>query len=210
MKLILLLLPLAATAQWLSIGVTGGVPVSPHSQTNPSVPNGPNDFYQKPYAVGPSAGFRLPWHLSIEAGMLYERFHRDSSEGITPIKGTGSTNFGFTQTLAANAWLFPLLVRYRIGRHPFVEAGTTLRHLGVFSGQGIQYDFYLHPNPASFTFDPDKALDVALTAGAGLHFPVWRLNLAPEIRYLHWTAAYQQPAQDQAMLMLTISYPVHK
>jgi hypothetical protein len=40
----------------------------------------PNNFYQKPYAVGPMVDFDLPWHVSIEVGMLYERFHRDVSQ----------------------------------------------------------------------------------------------------------------------------------
>jgi hypothetical protein len=213
LKFILFFLPLAATAQWLTVGVTGGVPVSSHTTTYPASPNGPNDLYQKPYAVGPAIEVKLPLNLSVEAGILYQRFHMNSSEGITPIKGTGSANFGFTQNLAANAWLFPLLVKYNIGHHsltPFVEAGATLRHLGVFNGAGIQYDFFLHPNPATFTFDPGKALDVAVTAGAGVRFHAWLVDVAPEIRYLHWTAAYEQPAQDQAMLMLTVSFPGRK
>src|ERR1017187_294042 len=76
---------LQGNAQWLSIGVTGGVPVSPQSANyrsatidlNPSSSNqgtsdvtflAPNDFYQKPYAVGPTVEVNLPWHLSLEAG----------------------------------------------------------------------------------------------------------------------------------------------
>ncbi len=64
--LVLLAFSLSANSQWVSVGVSGGVPVSPHSaiyqpQTlllNPTSSNlaandvtvqAPNDFYQKPY-----------------------------------------------------------------------------------------------------------------------------------------------------------------
>jgi len=67
----------------------------------------PNDFYQKPYAVGPTVDVNLPWNISFETGMLYERFHRDISEGVTPTRGTGGINFGFVTSVAANAFSFP-------------------------------------------------------------------------------------------------------
>lgn len=172
----------------------------------------PNDFYQKPYAVGPTVEISLPWNLSLEAGMLYERFHRDMSEGITPIRG-GGADFGYVTGVAANAFAFPLLVKYSFGHRrikPFFETGATLRHLGVFSGEGIQIDFYLQPNAAAFQFDPGKPLDVAVTAGGGFRYRLGMVDLIPEIRYLHWTAQYEQPVQNQAMLTLTVAFPVRR
>jgi hypothetical protein len=114
---VLLVFSVNGNSQWLSLGVTGGVPVSPQSAAygpatirfNPSSSGqgtsdvtfqAPNDFYQKPYAVGPTVEISLPWHLSLEAGMLYERFHQDVSEGITPSTG-GGVNFGFIASVAA-------------------------------------------------------------------------------------------------------------
>lgn len=173
----------------------------------------PNDFYQKPYAVGPTVEFRLPWSLSLEAGMLYERFHQDLSEGITPSKGGGSVNFGYVTGIAANAFAFPLLARYTVGHRrlkPFFEAGATLRHLGEFSGEGLQLDFYLHANPAAFRFAPGKPVDVAVTVGAGVRYRVATVDVVPEIRYLHWTAQYEQPVRNQAMLMLTVVFPASR
>jgi hypothetical protein len=172
----------------------------------------PNDFYQKPYAVGPTLELNLPWNLSLEAGMLYERFHRDASEGITPLS-VGGVNFGYVSSTAANAFLFPLLARYNLGRHrirPFLEAGSTLRHLDTFHGRGIQLDFYLHPSATVFEVDPGKALDVAVTLGGGFRYRVAMVDLVPEIRYLHWTAQYEQPAQNQAMFMLTVAFPARR
>jgi hypothetical protein len=221
----------SGNSQWLSFGVTGGVPVSPHSaayrsgtiELNPSSSDSspyvnnvtfqaPNDFYQKPYAVGPAVEVNLPWRFSLEVGMLYERFHRDMSEGITPIKGDG-VNFGYVASVAANAFAFPLLAKYSFSRRrmtPFIDAGATLRHLDLFNGDGIQLDVYLHPNSTAFRFDPGKAVDVAVTAGAGLRYRVSLVDVVPEIRFLHWTAQYEQPVANQAMLILTIAFPVRR
>jgi hypothetical protein len=222
----LVVFSLQGNSQWLSVGVTGGVPVSPHSATyssaiilvNPSSSDqatsdvtlqAPNDFYQKPYAVGPTVEINLPWRFSLQEGMLYERFHQDVSEGITPSR-EGGVNFGFITSVAANAFSFPLLARYNFARHrikPFIEAGATLRHLGTFTGEGIQLDFHLHPNSTAFQFDPGKAVDVAVTGGVGFRYRVAIVDVVPEIRILHWTAQYEQPAQNQAMLTLTFTFP---
>jgi hypothetical protein len=229
---VLFVISLNGNAQWLSLGVTGGVPVSPHAafysaatiSLNPSSsdqPNatnlvtfqGPNDFYQKPYAVGPALEVNLPLRLSLGIGMLYERFHRDMSEGITPIRGGGNVIFGYVTSVAANAFAFPLLVKYNFSHpriRPFIEAGATLRHLGNFEGEGFQLDIHLHPTARRFRFDPDKAVDVAVTVGAGLRYRLGLADVVPEVRYLHWTAQYEQPAQDQAMLMLTVSFPARR
>ena len=216
-------------AHWLSVGVTGGVPVSPQSATyypatidlNPSSSNqstgnvmfqAPNDFYQKPYAVGPSVEFNLPLNCSLEVGMLYERFHRDMSEGITPLTG-GGVNFGYVTSVAADAFSFPLLAKYNFGHRrvkPFIEAGATLRHLDDFNGQGIQLDFYLHASAAAFQFNPGKAVDVAVTAGGSVRYRVGPVDVVPEIRFLHWTALYEQPVQNQVMLMVTVAFPARR
>jgi hypothetical protein len=223
--LVLFIFSLKGNAQWLSVGVTGGVPVSPQSATYGSATirlnssssdqgsvvefQAPNDFYQKPFAVGPMVEISLPWRLSLEVGMLYERFHRDVSEGIMPSNGS-LANFGYITSVAANAFSFPLLAKYNFAHRrikPFIEAGATLRHLGNFTGEGIQLDFFLHPSTTTFQFDPGKAVDVAVTAGAGFRYRVAVVDVVPEIRYLHWTAQYEQPVQNQAMLMLTLTFP---
>lgn len=134
-------LSLNASSQWLSLGVTGGIPVSPHTATYPPATitlrpssnepasaiffQAPNDYCQKPYAVGPTLDVNLPWNISLEAGMLYERFHREVSEGITPSKGTASVNFGYVSSVAGNAFLFPLFAKYNRGH----------RRIKLFFGQ---------------------------------------------------------------------------
>src|ERR1035441_9634824 len=101
------LLPCLATAQSVSVGVTGGVPISPHSQNygpgcfdrGPLI-CGPNDFFVKPYSIGPIVGVNLRWGISAEVGFLYERFHQDLAHGLIAPTGAMSTsakNIAFPQ-----------------------------------------------------------------------------------------------------------------
>ncbi|MDR3701472.1 MAG: hypothetical protein P4L56_17625 [Candidatus Sulfopaludibacter sp.] len=211
---------LATPAQTLSLGVSAGVPISPHSQnygqgciSATQGPCGSNDFYARPYAVGPVAGIGIRWGVSIQAGALYERFHIDQTRGLTVGRGSGSVDFGHQYSVGANAWLFPLLLRYTRGRgriSPFVNAGATLRHLGVFTGNGTQLDFYLQPHPATFQISTGRDLDAAVTAGTGLKWRAAIFDIAPEVRFLHWTSSYYQPAQNQAMLIVAITFPLQR
>jgi hypothetical protein len=173
---------------------------------------GPNDFSVKPYAIGAEADVNLPLGISAEIGLLYERFHMDLTEGLTAPHG-GPVHFGQQYGVSANGWLFPLLLKYTFGRRkfaPFVDAGTTLRHLGSFDGQGIQLDFNLQPQPTSVHIEYDRAVDVAITVGAGLRWRVSVIDIAPEVRFLHWTSQYDQPVQNQAMLMLGLTFPARR
>jgi len=214
--LVMALLLGPAPAQWISAGVAGGVPISPHSQDDapgclgPGASNcSPNDFFVKPYAIGPIVDVNFPYGFSVEGGFLYERFHKDLTQGFTAPHG-GLVNFGHSYSASAGAWLFPLLLKYTFGRHritPFVDAGATLRHLGAFDGKGVQLDFYLQPQPTVIHIENDRDLDVAITAGAGVRWRVGPMDVSPEIRFLHWTSQHYQPAQNQAMLMLGLTFP---
>lgn len=213
------LLPCFAPAQPISVGVTGGVPVSPHSQNygqgcfdrGPLI-CGPNDFFVKPYAIGPVVDVNLPRGISAEVGFLYERFHIDLAEGLTAPHG-GAVNFGQKYSVSADGWLFPFLLKYTFGRRrvaPFADAGATLRHLGPFDGKGIQLDFYLQPQPTSVHIESGRDLDVAITAGAGLRWRISVIDITSEIRFLHWTSQYYQPVQNRAMLMFGLTFPARR
>jgi hypothetical protein len=96
--------------------------------------------------------------------------------------------------VSADAWLFPFLLKYTLGRRtvaPLGDAGATLRHLGPFDVKGIQ-------------------LDIAITAGAGLRWRISVIGITPEIRFLHWTSRYNEPAQNEAMLMFGFTFPVQR
>lgn len=216
---LLLLAPVLAPAQPFSFGVSGGVPISSHRQDSgqgcisPQGPCGPNDFYVKPYAVGPAIAVNLPAGISLHAEALYERFHIDQTQGLTVGRGSGFVDFGHQDGVKANAWTFPLLLRYTRGRGhvaPFVDAGATLRHLGVFTGTGTQLDFYLQPHTTTFRVDSGRDLDIAETVGGGVAWRVGPLAIAPEVRFLHWTSSYFQPAQNQVMLMVGVTFPARR
>ena len=212
-------------AQPIAVGVRAGVPLSPESQDNPALTQaacggyannvvcGPNELEARPYAVGPTVEVFLPFRLSVEADALYRRFHQDISTGLLVPHG-GSVSFGTRAGLASDGWLFPLLLKYSPIQRKFSffgTAGATLRHLGSFDGQGFTLDFSEAPLPAQpFHIETGRDLDAALTFGAGVRFRVTALDFSPEIRFLHWTSAYYQPAQNQAMLMLGITFPARK
>jgi len=215
--LVWLLFSSMAAAQPVSFGAAGGVPVSPRSENHgegcfdrgPPV-CGPNDFFAKPYAAGATIAVQLPWAFSAESGFLYERFHKDLAQGLTVGRGSNTVNFGEKYSVAADGWLFPFLLGRTFGRRrmaPFIKAGATLRHLGAFAGRGIELDFNLQPQPVNVHIASGRDLDAAITAGAGLRCRVGALDVAPEIRFLHWTSGYYQPAQNEAMLMVGVSFP---
>jgi len=213
------LLPCLAPAQAISVGVTGGVPISPHSESyspecfdHGSPICGPNGFFVKPYSIGPTIDVKIRWGISAQVGFQYERFHQDLTRGLTPFHG-GIVNFGEKYSVSANGWLFPLLLKYTLGRRrvaPFADAGATLRHLGPFDGKGVQLDYYYQPQPISIHFDSGRNLDVAITAGAGLKWRISVVDITPEIRFLRWTSLYYQPVQNQAMLMLGLTFPARR
>ena len=126
----------------------------------------------------------------------------------------GSVNFtDLALQISTNTAGKPVLLKYGIARRrftPFVEAGATLRHLSALNGQGVQVDFYLQPKPATFHIEAGSGPDVAITAGGGVRWRLLAFDLAPKIRYLHWTSAGYQPVRNQAMLMLGISFPARK
>jgi hypothetical protein len=222
--LVFCLLPQFGLSQPLAFGVKAGAPISPESQSDPYRPFvcvqsaagpicGGNEFFAKPYAVGPTAEAFLPWNFSVEADVLYRRFHKDISEGLVVGRGSGFVSFGRRAGVAADAWLFPLLLKYSFASRklaPFATAGATLRHLGTFNGRGLQLDFFLRPQPQSFHFETGRDLDVAITAGAGVRWSLVFFDISPEIRFLHWTSTYYQPAPNQAMFMLGITFPARK
>jgi hypothetical protein len=49
--------------------------------------------------------------------------------------------------------------------------------------------------------------EIAITAGAGIRMPVSLIDLAAEVRFLHWTTGYYIPAQNQAVLAVSATFP---
>lgn len=105
-----------------------------------------------------------------------------------------------------NAFLFPLLVRYNppLGRvRGFVEAGATLEYRGAYSGRALVYQGTPTPLQIPYSLGA-QPLYVAVTTGVGLRLRVGMVDLVPEVRIDHWTAVYDQPAQNEVMIALTV------
>src|SRR5580700_11385548 len=114
-----LLFPALSMAQWVSAGVPGGVPLSPQSHQyapgfilDDGIVPGPNDLILKPYFVGGTVQVRLRWKLSVVAEFEYQRMHED----FTYFSVRQTDNLGFRGGASANIVLFPLLLRYDLGR----------------------------------------------------------------------------------------------
>jgi hypothetical protein len=211
----LLLFPALSMAQWVSVGVTGGVPLSP--QSHQAAPGftltpadgpvaGPNDLIVKPYFVGGTVQVRLWWKFSMVAEFEYQRMHED----FTYFSVRQSDNLGVRGGASANVVLFPLLLRYDLGRKrisPFVDLGATLRNLGPFNGGAFQVEPYGPLRPANFHIAPGGNPEIAITAGAGIRMPVSLIDLAAEVRFLHWTTGFYIPVQNQAMLAVSATFP---
>jgi Outer membrane protein beta-barrel domain len=97
-------------AQPFSFGLKVGAPVN-----QAFIDNGGKNLFShdtQRLVIGPTAEVRLPFHLGIEADLLYRRY-----------------NIGGT----VNHWEFPILAKYRFSGaplvHPYVVAGPTFNHV---------------------------------------------------------------------------------
>ena len=91
---------------------------------------------------------------------------------------------GYTQSF--NTWSFPLLGKYKFSTHgvkPFLEAGPAFRGAKALIGSS----------------------PYGVTAGVGIEARLWRLAIAPSVRYTHWgpNSAFDSfvPFQNQAAVL---------
>ncbi len=112
--LVLLLAAPVASAQTLSFGVKGGVPLTNSLKV---LDQATYTSSKSPIVLGPAAELRLPMGLGVEANLLYRRLQFTTGANV---KTTGQ------------GWEVPLLVKYRapgVLLRPFVAAGYSLRRL---------------------------------------------------------------------------------
>jgi hypothetical protein len=208
----------AALAQPLTFGVKGGAPLSDFLDAA-SIEAGGGSFsrslaYQaatKRYIVGPTVELRLPAGFSIELDALYRRMNY-----------TGQTGSVYSATITsssatANAWEFPLLLKYKFGTgaaRPYVDAGfvwdtlsglkqsVTTTVAGVVSSSSTSTPAELHKKGTS-----------GFVMGAGLDIKALLLHISPEVRYTRWGSThFQDPLdllrsnQNQAEFLLGITF----
>jgi len=147
----------------VSLGVVAGATLSPDFR---SVTVSQTSAFTDSFSSSPGA-FLLGGmvEVAIEGGLFFEgdALHQ-------PMRSTGRGGFDSdisSHTQIFNAWTFPLLGKYKFSAHgvkPFLEAGPAFRDV---------------PEPQGLS-------PYGVTAGAGIEAHLWRLAIAPSVRYTHW------------------------
>jgi hypothetical protein len=180
-----------AQAQFVSLGLKGGIPVTPalpgFNETNPSVPY----LDTGRWTVGPTIELHLVSGLSIEADVLFRGYTTVATYDFPT-----APNSYVTQMLkdSVKAWDFPLLLKYRFPTHtirPFVTAGAQLTHL-----TSDQYYSLACLSSTCVPINPNSSIPFSghysyidnisgPAGGVGVEFRYGRIKFDPEVRYAH-------------------------
>jgi len=184
-SLILILFASSAFSQPISFGLKGGVPFTDAFNAITSG-NVSYTTLTHRYTIGPMVELRLPFHLGVEFDVLYNRLDFSSAQNLASATQLASTT--------ANAWEFPLLLKYRFGHgltHPYLAGGPSFRGLS-----GVEQILYLLPIPqgtakTSSTGNPSQLQNsfvAGFAFGGGVDVHALFLHISPEIRFTHWTS----------------------
>jgi opacity protein-like surface antigen len=200
--LLFLLAAASALAQPFSVGLKAGVPVTDFVNTARS--GNFNYFaHTNRYIIGGQAELRLPFGLGVEFDALYRHLN---------FSGTGTAG-GVNTSVAttANAWEFPLLVKYRFPTpvaRPFIDGGVAWDTLtGVKQAISSVSPVSIGDTPAV----QDKTT-IGYVVGVGLDIKIG-IRLQPEIRYTRWGAKHFldpnglfNSNQNQAEFLLGVTF----
>ncbi len=201
-----LLTPVVSYAQPFSFGLMGGAGLTQDFQ-NYNIPPCCHPFQVPPtysivgvstpqrWIAGGTVEARLPLHLSVEADILYHelRFRTAAQFGQTPVLWNVPYASIYQHVVT---WEYPVLLKYRFQLpvvKPFIDAGPAFRNLGNLS----------HTNPSNHGF----------AAGIGVEAHLWKLNIAPQFRYLRWARDQNVPmfglttVTDQVEFLTAITFP---
>jgi len=223
MRLLLLSLVGAASAlaQPVTFGVRVGEPLTDFVSTvqNQNIAGALGqlaDFRSntRPYVLGATVEVRLPASFGLELDALYRRLNYSGTSLATTGLNTTTTTINST---SANAWEFPLLLKYRFGNkivRPYVDAGfawDTLAGLKQSIRQTIAT--ITSSSTTSSPADLNKKGTSGFVMGAGLDIHVVLLHVSPEVRYTRWNSAhFKDPAglveskQNQAEFLVGITF----
>ena len=189
----------AASAQIVSFGVEGGVPVLDRTQS-------PDE--SRPYIIGPSVEVRLPAGFALEAEALYQRI--GTTRGFASFPALGITSF--TDHERGNSWEFPFLAKYyfrprNASWQPFIGTGYAFRMIGLHDSI-TQTVLGANGSPQATSFHDSfrSNLGVGAVVAAGLRFRVGRIALLPEFRYTRWGGVDNVTRQNEAGVLLGISF----
>ena len=183
-------MPFAAAGQHLSFGVLGGATLTQDFQDR-EVGIPPVIAYSTPkrWIAGAMIDIRLHMRLSVELDGMYHELEFTRA-GIEP---NGTLNS--VSPAPVVTWEFPILAKYRLPLpivKPFIEAGPSFRTAGNLNGA----------SPSNHAF----------VVGVGIEPRVWKLRIAPQVRYLRWaqdhSVTYFAPStvRDQAEFLVSLSF----
>jgi hypothetical protein len=145
----------------VSVGVIAGATLSPDFRpvTLPTTSN----LLAQSFVSNPGELLLGPMvEIAIAGGFFFE-----GDAFRQPLRDTFHYGNTSSSTETFNTWSFPLLGKYKFTTHglkPFLEAGPAFRDV---------------PKPDGFS-------PYGVTAGVGIEKHVWRLAIAPSVRFTHW------------------------
>jgi hypothetical protein len=202
-----------APAQWVSVGVKAGVPVTEALTGRGRDFTGMLDTGR--WTVGPTAELRLFYGFSVEVDALYRGYREQQSLFTTEFVADGRIFPPIANIDQSNVkvWDFPVLLKRRFGSgryRPFVSGGYTWSH----STTDVTSSFTClggveacNATPYAPFFSPLNRLSDSKgfggpAAGAGVEFRLGKFKLAPEIRYTHSS----NPTSNRVAVMVGFTY----
>src|SRR5258708_4866336 len=180
-----------ASGQPVSAGIIGGYSLTQDFQNrgfgNPAMLL--SLYYSTPlrWIAGGMVEVRLPKHLAVEVDGLYHDL-------AFTIKGLGRP----LDPLHVVTWEVPVLAKYRVSLLRF-----STRMVKPFIGAGPSFRTAYNLNGAS----PSNHV---FAAGVGAEVHVWKLRIAPQVRYVRWARdgshIIPRTVPDQAQLLVGISF----
>ncbi len=170
----LLAAPLAFP-QLLTYGFKAGVPFTDAFKTAQTGNLGYVSDTRR-YTFGGTAELNLPFGLGVELDLLY---HRLNYEAQGAVGGEVAR-----RTVTANAWDFPLLLKWKTGirpLQPFFTVGPTFRGLTNLSQAGT----FFNSNRGDDPVELERKGNTGFTVGMGLRVGN-KTAFSPEVRYTRW------------------------
>jgi hypothetical protein len=192
------LLTVAASAQVVSVGAIGGVPITDTTG---------RDDQSRPYIVGGSVEVNFGARFGIEADALYRRVGNTSYFGYL----TGAVTALSTDRRRGNSWEFPLVGKYYFRRtsawQPFLGTGFAFRTVGVSDTAYISTTDSTGALLTSIYHSSSREpLEVGATVVGGLRFHYRRLAILPQIRYTRWGGAKDLTRSNETSFLLGVSF----
>jgi hypothetical protein len=177
-------------------GVKVGLPVTDAFATG-TVPTLQYFSEAKRYVVGPTFELQLPHRVALEFDALYRRFDYRSISTLVDLIALRSTQ--------ANAWEFPVLVKYRTkGKplvHPFLDAGLVFNRVsGVtkFTNTlvtGVSRVVTGQESPSELR----HSVTAGLVLGGGVDIRALVIHIQPELRFTRWGSENFQAGSSSAL-----------